>query len=328
MYQVALFGAGRIGKVHAAGIASLPEAVLRYVSDVDGAAASALAARHGAEAATVEQVLADPQVAAVVVASSTDTHAELILRAAEAGKAVFCEKPIDLDLARAKACRDVLAASDAFAMVGFNRRFDPSFAALKARLDAGQIGRAEVLSITSRDPEPPPLDYVARSGGIFRDMLIHDFDMFRWLLGEEAVAVHAVGSCLVEPALAGLGDADTVLVTLRTGSGRLCQIGASRRAVYGYDQRIEVLGSAGMLQAGNLRRTEVRLATAEHVAEDLPPYFFLERYHEAYRRELAGFFADLAAGRPPSPSLEDGVRALELAEAATLSWREGREVVL
>ena len=211
-------------------------------------------------------------------------------------------------------------------MIGFQRRFDPNFSAAKARLDAGEIGSPEMLIVTSRDPGAPPVEYLKRSGGIFRDMLIHDFDIFRWILDDEAVSVHATGSVLTDPAVGGVGDIDSTAVTLRTRAGRLAQINTSRRAAYGYDQRFEVLGSRGMLQAGNHRPTEVVAWTAESVSADKPEHFFLERYRAAYALEMAHFFDAIAKGTPFRTTIDDGVAALALADAATTSWREQRIV--
>jgi len=328
MMDVALFGAGRIGKIHAGNVAREPGVRLRYVIDVDGAAASALAAQHGAQVATAEAALADNAVRAVVIGSSTDTHADLITRAAAAGKAIFCEKPVDLDVGRARECAEAVKRAGVVCMIGFQRRFDPTFAALKERLVAGEIGDPEMLVVTSRDPGAPPVEYLKRSGGIFRDMLIHDFDVFRWILDDDAATVYATGSVLTDPAVGTVGDVDSTAVTIHTRRGRLAQINTSRRAAYGYDQRFEVLGSRGMLQAGNHKPTEVVAATAASVSQDKPEHFFLERYRAAYAAEMAHFFAALAAGTPVRTSICDGVKALELADAATTSWREKRIVEL
>lgn len=323
MAEIALFGAGRIGRIHAGNLSTQAGLRLRYVVDVNPAAATELAAAHGAGVADVEQALADPAVAAVVIAASTATHAELISRAARAGKAIFCEKPVASDLDGAQACAEAVAGAGVPCMIGFQRRFDPTFAALKRRLDAGEIGAPEVVVLTSRDPGPPPLDYLKQSGGVFKDMLIHDFDVCRWLVADEIVEIYATGACLSDGARAA-GDLDIAAVTLRSRSGRLCTINTSRHAAYGYDQRIEVLGSAGMLQAGNHRPTEVTTSLADAVRADVPEPFFLERYRRAYAIEMA-HFAEVLAGRSrPTPSLNDGIRALELAELATRSWREGR----
>jgi len=328
MTGVALFGAGRIGKIHAGNLVRQPGVKLKYVVDVNAAAAAELAAKHGAQSANAEQVFGDASVEAVVIGSSTDTHAELIQRAAAAKKAIFCEKPVDLSLARARDCARGVAKAGVTCLIGFQRRYDPTFAALKDRLAAGEIGEPEMLLVTSRDPGPPPVDYIKVSGGIFKDMLIHDFDIFRWILGDEAASVHATGSCLIDPAIASAGDIDSTAVTIRTRRGRLAQINTSRRAAYGYDQRFEVLGSKGLLQAGNHKPTEVTAATSAAVSTDKPEHFFLERYRVAYANEMAHFFDALAKGAPVKTTIEDGVKALELAEAATTSWREKRIVEL
>ena len=328
MIEVALFGAGRIGKIHAANLARQPHAKLRYVVDVNQAAATEMAALHGASVASADAVFNDRAIGAVVIASSTDTHADLLLRAAAARKAIFCEKPIDLDIARARKCAQAVRDAGVTCLIGFQRRYDPTFAALKERLTAGEIGEPEMLIVTSRDPGAPPVDYIKVSGGIFKDMLIHDFDIFRWILDDEAASVHAAGSCLTDPAIATAGDLDSTAVTIRTHRGRLAQINTSRRAAYGYDQRFEVLGSKGMLQANNHRPTEVVGSTAASVSHDKPEHFFLERYRAAYANEMAHFFDALATGKPVRTTVDDGLKALELAEAAALSWREKRVVEL
>lgn len=322
--DVAVFGAGRIGAIHAGNLARHPRARLRYVVDVHAPAAEALAARHGAAVAAAEEALADPAVGAVVIGSSTDTHADLILRSAAAGKAIFCEKPVDLDVERARACAEAVKRAGVTCMIGFQRRFDPTFAALKQRLDAGEIGKPELLVVTSRDPAPPPASYIARSGGVFKDMLIHDFDIFRWILGGEAVSIHATGGCPGLPDVEAAGDLSHTAVTLRTRDGALCQINTSRRAAYGYDQRFEVLGSGGLLQAGNVRPTEVVAWGAHSIHSDKPEAFFLERYRAAYALEIEHFFDALVNGAAVRTTIDDGVKALELAELATRSWREGK----
>jgi myo-inositol 2-dehydrogenase/D-chiro-inositol 1-dehydrogenase len=267
-------------------------------------------------------------VGAVVIGSSSDTHADLIVRAADAGKAIFCEKPVDLEVARARTCAEAVKRAGVVCLIGFQRRYDPTFAVAKERLMSGEIGEPEMLVVTSRDPGAPPVEYLKRSGGIFRDMLIHDFDIFRWILDDDAVSVYATGSVLTDPAVGTVGDVDSTVVTLRTKRGRLAVINTSRRAAYGYDQRFEVLGSKGMLQAGNHRPTEVTVSNATSVCADLPEHFFLERYRAAYASEMAHFFDALAQGKPVRTSIDDGVKALELADAATLSWREKRIVEL
>jgi len=328
MIQVALIGAGRIGKIHGANLARQPGVQLRLVCDTVALAADELAAQLGAAACDLERIFDDAAIDAVVIASSTDTHADLILRAAAAGKAIFCEKPVDLDLARARACAAAVAGAQIPCVIGFQRRYDPTFAALKRRLDAGEVGEPEVLVVTSRDPGAPPVEYIRRSGGIFKDMLIHDFDICRWILGDEAVSVYATASCLTDPAIAAAGDADSTAVTIRTQRGRLCQINTSRRAAYGYDQRFEILGSLGMLAAGNHRPTEVSAHKAAAISSDVPERFFLERYRAAYAEEMLHFAEVLVGNAVPRTGMEDAVKALQLAEAATRSFHDGRVVAL
>lgn len=238
-----LLGAGRIGRIHGLNVAARPDAQLVALSDASADAAASLAQASGARVATTEAILADGAIDAVVICTPTDTHADLIESAVLAGKAVFCEKPVDLDAGRIRRCLDVVARSGRPLMIGFNRRFDPNFAALERRLRQGEAGVIEIVSVISRDPGPPPIEYVKRSGGLFRDMMIHDFDMARFLLAEEPVEVFALGSSLVDPAIGQAGDVDTAAVLMRTASGRIAQISNSRRATYGYDQRIEVHGS-------------------------------------------------------------------------------------
>jgi myo-inositol 2-dehydrogenase/D-chiro-inositol 1-dehydrogenase len=328
MISIGLFGAGRIGAIHAANMAARDDVELRYVVDVDDEAARAVADRHGARVTGTEQVFADDGLDAVVIASPTDTHADLVCGAARAGKAIFCEKPIDLDIGNVDRCLEVVARHGVPLAVGFNRRFDDNFLELKQRVDDGAIGEVETVTITSRDPGPPPVSYIARSGGLFRDMMIHDFDMARWMLPEEPVEVFAVASCLVDPAIADAGDIDTAMVVMRTASGRLCQISNNRRAVYGYDQRVEVFGSGGMLQAGNETTHTVLYSGGQGTTSAPVPNFFLERYANAYRRELDEFIVDMRQGRQPSVGGEDGRRALLLADAATESAHTGLPVRL
>lgn len=323
MHKIALIGAGRIGRIHARNAAFNPRVELAGVVDFDPKAAQSLAGEYGAPVLTLEQALGDASIAGVVIASSTDTHLDYSMRAAAAGKAVFCEKPIDQDLARARAAADRLAGAKLF--LAFNRRFDPNFQTLKARLDAGAVGALESLQITSNDPSPPPPAYVAVSGGLFKDMAIHDFDMARWLLGEEVSEVWAAGSCLVDPAIGELGDVDTARVVLKTASGKLCVISNSRRSGFGYDQRIEAYASNGMIRADNVTESTVQAWTENGAAADRFQNFFLDRYAEAYRREME-HFADILDGAAPSVGYADGVAALALAEAAARSVKTGELV--
>jgi myo-inositol 2-dehydrogenase/D-chiro-inositol 1-dehydrogenase len=324
--QIAQFGAGRIGQIHASNIAAMKDARLRYVVDVNAGAAQKLAARYGARVATEREAFADREVGAVLIASSTDTHARLAIEAARAGKAVFCEKPIDLSLKKVDECLLEVERAGVPMFVGFNRRFDPSFSALKRRLDAGEIGSVEQVVISSRDPGPPPLAYVKVSGGMFRDMTIHDFDMARWLLGEEPVEVFAMGECLVDRKIGAAGDIDSAMVLLRTGSERMCHINNSRRAAYGYDQRIEVLGASGMLRAQNIGETTVEHFTPRGTVSDRPLDFFLERYAEAYRAEMNAFVLCLRNKTAMPVGARDGRQALVLAEAALQSHKKKQPV--
>jgi myo-inositol 2-dehydrogenase/D-chiro-inositol 1-dehydrogenase len=328
MISFCQFGAGRIGAIHAANIAAHPAARLSIIVDTDPAAAERLAGRYGARVGNRAEALADPGVDAVVIASSTDTHADLVEAAARAGKAIFCEKPLDLDRRRAEACLAVARECGVALMVGFNRRFDPNFARLEREMRDGRIGKLETLTITSRDPAPPPLDFVRRSGGLFRDMMIHDLDMACWLSGEAPVEIFALASVLVDPAIGDAGDVDTAVVTLRMQSGALCQISNSRRAVYGYDQRIEAFGSKGALRAENVVESTVAFAGDGGIVTDKPLPFFLERYAEAYRRELDHFIGAVADGTAPLVGGDDGIRGSALADAAAESYRTGRAVKL
>ena len=320
-YKVALLGAGRIGQIHAANIATHPLLELTHVADVNTVAAQALASRFGAVPAAVNEVIAAPQVDAVVVATSTDTHLDLTLQASAAGKAVFCEKPIDMDLARAQAAAPAMVGKRV--LVGFNRRFDPNFAALQARIGAGGLGPLESLQITSNDPAPPPVSYVQMSGGLFADMTIHDFDMARFLLGEEPTEVFAWGSALVDPAIGAAGDIDTARILLKTASGKLCVIANSRRSGFGYDQRIEAFCAGGMLSAGNVTETTVQTWTES--GAQMAPFrnFFLDRYAAAFSAEIAHFADVLAGVADPLVTYADGVAALALADAAKRSLESG-----
>jgi myo-inositol 2-dehydrogenase/D-chiro-inositol 1-dehydrogenase len=321
MKTFALFGAGRIGQIHAENLHAHPRAEIRCVVDVDAAACDRIARATGAVRMEAAAALADPAVDALLIASPTDTHAGLIEAGAAAGKAILCEKPVDLDAARARQCVAAARRSGTLLAIGFNRRYDPSFRRVRDGIAAGEIGQVENVLIISRDPAPPPAGYVARSGGMFRDMSIHDFDMARWLLAEEPVEVAAQGACLVDPAIGAAGDIDTASVLLRTASGRQAQVINSRRAAFGYDQRIEVCGSKGMLRAGNRRATSVECAGSNGYRRDPALPFFLERYADAYRLELDAFVRRLHGEDADLVSGEDGIRALEIADAAERAMR-------
>jgi myo-inositol 2-dehydrogenase/D-chiro-inositol 1-dehydrogenase len=320
------FGAGRIGAIHAGNIAASGRANLRYVVDVNEHAATELANKHGGRPSTTEEALADPTVDAVLIASPTDTHAELIEVAAKAGKAIFCEKPIDLDLARVDHAADIVKQAGVPILIAFNRRFDPTLGGLGEAVRRGEVGEVETVIITSRDPAPPPVDYIAGSGGLFLDMMIHDFDMAHWILGEVPDEVFARGSNLVDPEIGKAGDVDTAVVTLTTKSGKLCQISNSRRAVYGYDQRIEAFGADGMIRAGNRNASSLESWTKESVSREKPLYFFLERYEEAYRNEMTHFLDCLEGKATPLVGMEEGRVALALGLAAKESMETGLPV--
>ena len=327
MIRFALFGAGRIGCMHAANLVQRTDAELIYVVDTRPDAARALAAPLGIRTIDAAGALADPAVDAVLIATSTGSHADLSIAAARAGKAIFCEKPVDLTLPKVDACIRAVRKARVPMLVGFNRRFDQGFRALKQRLDAGAIGRPEQVIITNRDPGLPELRFLATSGGLFLDFTIHDFDMARWLLGEEPVEVFAWGAALVDPRVrTEAGDIDTAMLLMRTASGRLCHIVNSRRAVYGYDQRIEVLGAKGMLRAENVMPTTVKRSGAEVTTVDNPWPSFQTRYAQAYAAELASFIRSVERGTRPEPGPEDSRQAVVLAQAALKSVRSGKPV--
>lgn len=326
MINIGLLGCGRIGQVHARSIARLEKARLVAVADALPQAAQDLAEKTGAEARSADAIIKGADIDAIIIGTPTDTHYDLIHGAARAGKAIFCEKPVDMSADRIRDCIRAVDENGVAFFTAFNRRFDPSFANLQARIAAGEIGNVEIVTILSRDPSPPPISYIKSSGGIFRDMMIHDFDMARFILGEEPVQVFAVGSSLVDPAIGAAGDVDTAAVTLTTASGKICQISNSRRAVYGYDQRIEVHGAKGMLRAENVLVNTVEAATEAGFKRAPTMHFFLERYEQAYIAEIAQFVKALASGQDPKPTIHDGLRAQLLADAAAMSLETGQPV--
>lgn len=328
MLNVGLIGAGRIGKVHANSVSSHPDSSLVAISDLIARNAEQLAVQYRCDARSAEHLINASDIDTILIASSTDTHADLIQQALSAGKTVFCEKPIDLDLIRARACRELTGADAKSVMIGFNRRFDPNFASIKAAADAGEIGKTELLSITSFDPAPPPLSYVKVCGGLFRDMMIHDFDMANFIMGEKPATISAIGSSIIDPDIREAGDIDTAVATLHFSDGRIAVIKNSRRAVYGYDQRIELLGSQGLLQAHNVTESAVVKSTQSGITSAKPLYFFLERYRQAFQAEWTAFVEAVSADRPFPVTLDDGVAALEMAEAAVRSMESGQSVRL
>jgi len=327
--RVGIIGTGRIGRLHARLVAGeVPGLRLAAVSDVNADAAAACAARLGTDAVPVAQILARDDVDAVAICSSTDTHAELSVRAAKAGKAIFCEKPLSLDLAEVDAVLAAVGAAGVPFMVGFNRRFDPAHQAVRDAAAEGRLGELHLVRITSRDPAPPPPEYVRVSGGIFLDMTIHDFDMARYVTGQEVVEVYARGEVRVDPKIGAEGDLDTAVVVLTHEDRTLTVIDNSREAVYGFDQRVEAFGSAGMAVSENPRaHTAVILGRGEARAQPLP-WFFLDRYLPSYRREWAAF-ARYAREGGPSPVPGSAARApVAIGLAAWRSVREGRPVRL
>lgn len=326
--KFAILGAGRIGQVHAKAVTATPGATLVAIADPMIEAAQSVAQKYGCDIRTIDDIAASSDVDAVLICTPTNTHADLIEQFAKVGKAMFCEKPVDLSLKRVQDCLATVAAEGATLMVGFNRRFDPDFMAVKAAIDAGRVGDVEMVTITSRDPGAPPVEYIKVSGGIFRDMTIHDFDMARWLLGEEIETVMAQASVLTDPKIGEAGDFDSVNVMLRTASGKQAIITNSRRATYGYDQRIEVLGSGGMVSARNMAEANIELANGDGFGTPPLLNFFMTRYVAAYENEIAAFVASVADGAPTPTTGQDGLMALALADAAVLSVKEGRAVKL
>jgi myo-inositol 2-dehydrogenase / D-chiro-inositol 1-dehydrogenase len=310
--RLALFGAGRIGRVHAFNITQNRVATLKYVVDVSASAATDLAQSLGAKAVSAEVALADPDVDAVIIASATNTHAELIQLSANAGKAIFCEKPLDLDVVRAWTALDAVERNRVPFFLAFNRRFDPDYSALHGALVSGVIGKPELILITSRDREPPPKDYLLQSGSIFRHMTIHEIDLFRWLTGEEPIEVYATGSSFVYPELAC--GPDTTVVTLKSGSGVIGVINNVLRSSFGYDQRLEVQGERGVLLADNHKSSHLTVADRSGCRSAGPQNSFIERFAEAYRIELNLFISNLTSGKRMQPNGRDGLRASLIAE--------------
>ncbi len=326
--RVGVLGCGRIGAMHARLLAhEVPGLALAGVYDVNSAAASRVAGELGTRAAgSAEELLGDPAVDAVAICTSTPTHVGLLVAAAEAGKAVFLEKPISLDLAEVDRGLAAADAAGIFLQIGFNRRFDPAHASVREAVAAGELGELHLLRITSRDPEPPPIAYVRASGGIFLDMTIHDFDMARFVAGSEPAEVYARGEVRIDPEIGAAGDLDTAVVVLRHEDGTLTTIDNSRRAVYGYDQRVEAFGAKGMAASENpLAHSGIRRSAVGTAAARLP-FFYLERYTPSYLAEWAAFERALRAGEPPPVSGADGRAALVAGLAAWSSAREGRPV--
>jgi myo-inositol 2-dehydrogenase/D-chiro-inositol 1-dehydrogenase len=327
MLRIGVIGVGRIGRMHAELLARRVDgATVTAISDVDGETAAAVGAELGVRATGVEELLGAADVDAVAICTSTDTHAELIAAAARAGKAIFCEKPVSLDLAEVDRALAAVDAAGVPFQIGFNRRFDPAHQAVRDAVAAGEVGAPQLVRISSRDPVPPPQAYVKLSGGIFLDMTIHDFDMARYVSGSEVREVFARGMVNIDPAFADAGDVDTALVTLVHESGCLTAIDNSRQAVYGYDQRVEVFGSAGMAASENPLAHTALVRTAGGSRAATLPYFYLERYVPSYLREWGAFTAAVGAGEPPPVTAKDARAPLVIGLAAWRSLREGRPV--
>lgn len=326
---VGVIGAGRIGKIHSENIRYfIPEARLKTVVDLCADKLSEWANGLGVEKLSSDPraVLDDPEIEAVLICSSTDTHADLVMAAAEKGKHVFCEKPVDLTVAKVKRALAAVEKAGVKLQVGFNRRFDHNFRRVRELVKAGAVGEPQLVRISSRDPAPPPAEYVKVSGGIFLDMTIHDFDMARYLSGSEVVEVYAKGAVLVDPAIGKAGDVDTAVVTLTFASGAIGVIDNSRKAAYGYDQRVEVFGSKGSAAAANDTASTVQLSDEKGVQGDKPLYFFLERYKQAFVDEMKAFFEALNTDQAPPVTGKDGLAPVLIGLAAKRSLAEGRPV--
>ncbi len=329
--NVGIIGTGRIGKFHAETLSyRVPEANIVAVADIFEDVAKKVGAELGISNvyADPRRIIDDKSIEAVVICSSTDTHSPLIEQAAAAGKHIFCEKPIDFDLKRIDHALAAVDSAGVKLQIGFNRRFDPSFSKVRATVADGTIGQPQLLRITSRDPEPPPIAYIKVSGGIFLDMTIHDFDMARYLMGEEVDEIYAAGGVMVDPAIGEAGDIDTAIVTLHFRSGAIGTIDNSRKAVYGYDQRVEVFGSKGCITAANNKPDSTELSTSRNVSTALPLFFFMQRYTEAYVTEMKEFIAAITENKPTLVTGQDGRRPVVMGQAAKKSYEQRRPVKL
>ena len=329
MLNFSLMGAGRIGKMHADIISSHPDCNLKYIYDVNKEFANELATKHGAVVTeTSEEALEHSDIESVLIASATPTHTEFISKASKAGKAVFCEKPIDLDINKVNECRENIKGTNVPIQIGFNRRFDNSHNKLQQARKNNEIGDLEMIVITSRDPEPPGLDYLKAAGGFFRDTTIHDFDLSSFILGDDPIVqVSAFGSQLISEEVKQVNDHDTAMFILKSKNDVLIHINNSRRAVYGYDQRVEIFGSNGMMISNNQTPTSVEKFTSEFTKSNDPiHFFFIERYAQAYRDQFNDFVATVNAKKEPSVTFEDGRNALIVANAAYESYEMGKVI--
>ncbi|MBN1413528.1 MAG: inositol 2-dehydrogenase [Bacteroidales bacterium] len=329
--KIGVIGAGRIGKVHVATLMqSVPEADVIALSDINIISARELAQKFGIKTVTTDyqEIIQHPDVEAVVICSPTDTHTQYIIEAARAGKHIFCEKPVDLSLDLIKKAINAVFKAGVKFMVGFNRRFDPNFLKIKTMVEEGKIGKPHVLKITSRDPAPPPAEYSAVSGGMFLDMTIHDFDMARYIVGSEVVEVFTKAAVLVDPEIGKAGDVDTAIITLTFANGAIGVIDNSRKAVYGYDQRLEIFGSEGMINADNNYPETHRYYSKKGVTKSLPLNFFMERYTQSYVNEMITFCNLLRDKIQSVVSCDDGLKSVAIALAAKKSYLENRPVKL
>ncbi len=329
--KVGIIGAGRIGKVHTLSIKNqIPEVEIKAISDALFPVAKEWADQNAIPHAygDYRQIIRDPEIDAVLICSSTDTHAQISIEAAQAGKHIFCEKPVDLSTEKVKEVLDAVEKAGVKFQVGFNRRFDHNFKKIKEIIDAGELGDLHVVKITSRDPAPPNIDYVKVSGGIFLDMTIHDFDMARFLIGSEVKEVYAMADCKIDPAIEEAGDVDTAIVSLRFENGVLCTIDNSRQAAYGYDQRVEVFGSKGQAEIQNDTPSTASWSTAEGVFREKPKYFFLERYMDSYTEEIKAFLDAVIHGKEVPVTGIDGLKPIEIGLAAKKSYMENRPIQL
>jgi myo-inositol 2-dehydrogenase/D-chiro-inositol 1-dehydrogenase len=329
--RVGIIGAGRIGKVHAETAAfRIPEVDVAAITDLNREAAAQLAARCGIPkvADSTDAILADPAIEAVFICSPTDTHAELIVQAARAGKQIFCEKPVALDLAKIDAALEAVEHAGVKLQIGFNRRFDANFARVRKAVESGEIGTPRLMHIISRDPAPPPVSYVKTSGGMFLDMTIHDFDMARFLMADEVEEIFVSGGVMVDEAIGKAGDLDTAIILMRFRNGTIATIDNCRQAAYGYDQRVEILGSLGKIATENCYRNEATIATGESVRRDLPMHFFMDRYLASFATELRSFCDAVIENKPVPVTGEDGRTAVVMGLAAKKSYEERRPVRL
>lgn len=327
--KIGLIGAGRIGKLHGELLTyNIPEAEIKTVAEIYADTVENWAKNLRISNLTTDytDILKDPEIEAVLICSSTDTHAQFITEAAKAGKHIFCEKPIDFNIEKIRQALNAVEAAGVKLQIGFNRRFDHNFRKVREIVETGKIGDVHIVKITSRDPAPPPIEYVKVSGGIFLDMTIHDFDMARYLSISEVEEVYAQGAVLIDPAIGEAGDVDTAIVTLKFKNGAMGVIDNSRQAVYGYDQRVEVFGSKGCVMVKNDFPNSAELSTAECVISDKPLYFFLERYQMSYVEELKAFVESVARDKEPSVTGNDGLQPVLIGTAALKSLREGRPV--